>query len=75
MLAHQLAAMHKVGMEMIGSVVPCSHDAAVRSMTAYQQGLLTLRKLRRGGHQRISVHYVNVTDGSQAVIGNVTRFK
>ena len=81
MLAHQLAAMHKVGMEMIGSVVPHSDDAAihnrrlnaaVRCMTAFQQGLLALRKLKSGGHQRISVQYVNVTDGSQAVIGNVT---
>ena len=69
-------------MEMIGSVVPHSHsrdaaiqnrrlNAAARGMAVYQQGLLTLRKLNSGGHQRISVQYVNVTDGSQAVIGNV----
>ena len=80
MLAHQLAAAHKVTMEMIGSVVPHSRytaiqnrrlNAASRCMTAYQQGLLTFRKVRQGGHQRISVQYLNVTDGSQAVIGNV----
>jgi hypothetical protein len=40
-------------------------------MSVYQQGLLTMRKLRQGGHQRISVQYVKVTDGSQAVISNV----
>ena len=48
MLAHQLAAAHKVTMDMIGSVVPHSRDAtiqtrrlnaAVRYMTAFQQGL------------------------------------
>lgn len=80
MLAHQLAAMHKVAMEMIGSVVPHSDDAAiqnrrlnaaVRCIAVYQQGLLTLRKLKSGGHQRISVQYVKVTDSSQAVINNV----
>ena len=31
MLAHQLAAMHKVAMEMIGSVVPHSRDAAIQN--------------------------------------------
>jgi hypothetical protein len=80
MLAHQLAAMHKVAMEMIGSVVPHSRDAAtqnrrlnaaVRCMTAYQQGLLTLRKLRLGGHQRISVQHIQVSDGGQAIVGDV----
>jgi len=80
MLAHQLAAMHKVAMEMIGSVVPHSRDAAiqyrrlnaaVRCMTAYQQGLLTLRKLRLGGHQRISVQHIQVSDGGQAIVGDI----
>ena len=82
MLAHQLAAMHKVGMEMIGSVVPHSRDAAiqnrrlnaaVRFMTAYQQGLLTLRKLRLGAHQRISVQHVHIRDGGQAIVGDVVK--
>lgn len=33
-------------------------NAAARCMSVYQQGLLTLRKLRQSGHQRISVQYV-----------------
>lgn len=81
MLAHELAALHKAGMELLGHA-PCDENAvarakrinaAARCMTTYQQGLLTLRKLRHNGHQRIMVHYVNVSDGSQAVIGNVRR--
>jgi hypothetical protein len=80
MLAHQLAAAHKVTMEMIESVVPHSHDtaiqnkrlnAAVRCMAAYQKGLLTLRKLRLGGHQRISVQHIQVREGGQAIVGDV----
>jgi hypothetical protein len=82
MLAHQLAALHKVGMEMIGSVVPHSEyattqtrrlNAAVRCLLAYQQGLLTLRKLRLGPHQRISVQHIHVRDGGQAIVGDVVK--
>ena len=77
MLAHQLAAAHKVAMEMIGSVVAHSRDvaiqnkrlnAAARCMTAYQQGLLTLRKMRQSGNQRILVQYVNVSDGGRQLL-------
>lgn len=80
MLAHQLAALHQAVMDHL-AYSPSRHDiagqakrlnAVARCMSAYQQGLLTLRKLRQGGHQRISVQYVKVTEGSQAVIGNVT---
>jgi hypothetical protein len=42
-------------------------------MTAYQQGLLTLRKLRLGGYQRISVQHVHVSDGGQAIVGDVVK--
>ena len=63
-----------------GSVVPHSRDAAiegrrlnaaVRCMTAYQQGLLTLRKLRLSPNQRISVQRIQVRDGGQAIVGDV----
>lgn len=47
--------------------------AAARCMTAFQNGLLTLRKLRQGAHQRITVQYVNVSNGSQAVLGDVVK--
>jgi hypothetical protein len=42
-------------------------------MTAYQHGLLTLAKLRQNGNQRITVQYVNVSNGSQAVLGDVVK--
>jgi hypothetical protein len=81
MLAHQLATAHKVAMEQMGQV---DHEesagakvkrinAAVRCMNVYQQGMLALHKLRQGGQQRITVQYVNVSEGGQAVIGNVDR--
>jgi len=79
MMAHQLAAVHRVVMDHL-AFLPSHYEieaqakrlnAAAWCMSVYQQGLLTLQKLRQGGHQRISVQYVDVTDGSQAVIGNV----
>ncbi len=78
MLAHQLAATHKTAMELLASkpddnsVVRAKRvNAAIRCVTAYQQGLLTLRKLRLNGPQRILVQYVNVNEGGQAVVGTV----
>jgi len=78
MLAHQLAATHKLVMEQIGvhyreEIGPATKrlNAVARCMIAYQQGLLTIRKLRQNGNQRILVQYVNVSEGGQAVIGNI----
>jgi hypothetical protein len=79
MLAHQLAVAHKNAMEQIGRAHgACTPDTeikrlnvATRLMSVYQQGLLTLKKLRQDGRQQIVVQYVNVSHGSQAVIGSV----
>jgi len=78
MLAHQLAAVPKLAMEQMGrlsyerdaAVEPKRINAATRCMAVYQQGLLTLHKIRQNG-QRITVQYVNLSNGSRAVIANV----
>jgi hypothetical protein len=81
MLVHQMAAAHKLAMEQMGQV-SCEYNAAAqakrlnavaRCMAVYQQGLLALHKIRQNGQQRILVQYVNVNNGSQAVIGKVER--
>ena len=81
MLAHQLAATHKQIMELMG-VVSCQPNAdaqvkrlnaAARCMSVYQQGMLALHKIRQKGQQRIMVQYVNLSQGNQAVIGNIER--
>jgi hypothetical protein len=46
-------------------------NAAARMMSAFQDGLLTLQRLRTGGNQTVTVQHVNVEAGAQAVIGNV----
>jgi|SRR6185503_7381169 len=80
MLAHQLAVTHKMVIEqMLRAHGACPPDTeikrlnvATRLMSVYQQGLLTLKKLRQG-QQKITVQYVNVAEGGQAVIGNIAR--
>lgn len=79
MLAHQLAATHQLVMSQMGMVHAREETsnqakrltAVARCLTAYQQGLLTLHKLRQTGNQRITVQYVKVSQGSQAVLGDV----
>ncbi|MEP6959795.1 MAG: hypothetical protein ABI980_13785, partial [Nitrospirota bacterium] len=81
MLAHQLAAAHTTAMEQIGRAHHASDsktemarlNAATRCMTVFQQGLLALQKLRQGGKQVITVQNVCVSEGGQAVIGDLAR--
>jgi len=81
MLAHQLAALHKQAMEQLGRVAYERSaggqvklvNAAARCMTVYQEGMLALHKIRNKGQQRIQVQYVQVSQGSQAVIGNIAQ--
>jgi hypothetical protein len=42
--------------------------AAARLMTAYQQGVIALDRIRTGGKQTIIVQHVQVNEGGQAVV-------
>jgi hypothetical protein len=46
-------------------------NTAARLMRAYQEGLLTLQRLRTGGRQTVTVQHVNVEAGGRAVVGAV----
>ena len=43
-------------------------NAAARMMRIFQEGLLTLQKIRTGGKQTVVVQHVQVSEGGQAVI-------
>jgi hypothetical protein len=47
-------------------------NSAARLMSAFNDGAMTLQKLRTGGNQTVTVQHVNVSSGAQAVIGNVS---
>ena len=77
MLCHQMAAIHHAAMKLVARSLDM-HDqpvemarlsnAAARAMQVYQEGLLTLQKLRTGGKQTVVVQHVQVSEGGQAVI-------
>jgi hypothetical protein len=88
MLAHQLAASHRLGMLFAdnaatlierqthsGSVVQSVEagrqaNAAARMFASFQEGLLALDRIRRGGKQTVKVvhQHVAVASGGQAVV-------
>ncbi len=82
MLAHQMAVAHEATMQLMDRALSfeSSQDAvescrlantAARLMGVFQDGMLTLQRLRSGGNQTVTVQHVNVQAGAQAVIGNV----
>jgi hypothetical protein len=77
MLCHQMAAAHSAAMKLAGRVgggsLPIHEEgrlanAAARMMQVFQEGLLTLQKLKTGGKQTMVVQHVQVSEGGQAVI-------
>lgn len=46
-------------------------NTAARLMSSFQDGMLTLHRLRTGGNQTVTVQHVSVQAGAQAVIGHV----
>lgn len=79
MLAHQMALAHKSTFKLMDRAMSERDsveqarlvNASVRLMTVYQQGLLTLQRLRTGGKQVMTVQHVSVGQGGQAIIGSV----
>jgi hypothetical protein len=79
MLAHQMAVAHEASMRLMNDALTQNDpveacrlsNAAARLMSAFQDGLLTLQRIRTGGNQTVTVQHVNVAPGGQAVIGNV----
>ena len=81
MLCHQLAAVHRAGMRLMGRIEdplwkaqPTEAarlvTAAGRAFEVFQGAVLTLQKLKTRGRQHVLVQYqqVNVADGGQAVV-------
>ena len=79
MLAHQVAAAHHQAMTLLAraAVEPDLtmqlqySSLAAKWMATMNSAVLTLKKLKANGEQRITIQHVNVSDGGQAVIGDV----
>ena len=98
MLAHQMAAAHKLAMTFTQRALIHAHSseyahlsidartthsieaarmagAASRMMSAFNDGLRTLERLRNGGRQVVVVQHVNVNDGGQALVTGTVEAK
>ena len=81
-LAVQMACTHTAAMAILAKLdvafaterrVAAFGSAAARLMRAYAMQVEVLRRLRNGGQQFVRVEHVHVSDGGQAVIGNVKK--
>jgi hypothetical protein len=79
-LVIQMACMHSVAMAVAGRIsgghgsdrhIAMMASAVARLTRTYAFQVETLRRLRNGGTQLIRIERVSVSDGSQAIIGNV----
>jgi hypothetical protein len=76
MLAHQMAAAHRLAMKLVTRIndqmAPADAvrltNAAARMMLAFQSGVQTLHKIHTGGKQVVVVQHVDVSRGGQAVV-------
>jgi len=78
--AIQMACTHSAAMVVLSSLgagggserrTPALASAAARLLKAYAMQVEVLRRLRHGVGQYVRVEHVHVSDGGQAVIGNV----
>jgi hypothetical protein len=83
-LAIQMACTHTAAMAILarlgggegnGQRVVAFASAAARLLRAYATQVEVLRRLRHGGEQYVRVEHVHVSDGGQAIIGNVNPAK
>ena len=81
-LCHQMAAAHESAMRPVGRSsddrLPAVEqarlsNAAARMMQVFQEGFLTLQKIRTGGKQTVVVQHVNVSGRGQVVVAGELR--
>ena len=81
MLAVQMVGAHEAAMEclrraMLGNQSPEGRDLnlkhAAKLMGIYERQVAALDKHRGRGQQNVTVKYVHVAEGGQAIVGNVT---
>ena len=81
MLAGQMAAVHAATMAIAGSLAEAKYlehrDSAERAFSKLARTFMgqmeALKRYRTGGEQTVTVQHVNVSEGGQAIVGNVTQ--
>jgi hypothetical protein len=83
MLAAQMAAIHMATMTFTQQLAHIENlpqqDSAERALNklarTFASQMEALKRYRTGGEQKVTVQHVNVSDGGQAIVGNVTQAK
>ena len=81
MLAAQMAAVHEATMKFFRNLDDFEslehRDSAERTLNKLMRTFTTqmeaLKRYRTGGQQTVTVQHVNVNDGGQAIVGNVSQ--
>ena len=81
MLAAQMAAVHMATMTLARRLVHVENlpqqDSAERAFNKLARTFATqmeaLKRYRTGGEQKVTVQHVSVSEGGQAIVGNVTQ--
>jgi hypothetical protein len=81
MLAAQMAAVHMATMTSAQRLAHAEnipqHDSAERTFNKLTRTFATqmeaLKRYRTGGEQKVTVQHVSVSEGGQAIVGNVTQ--
>jgi hypothetical protein len=81
MLAAQMAAIHMATMTFTGRLAHVENipqqDSVERALNklarTYAGQMETLKRYRTGGEQKVTVQHVSVSEGGQAIVGNVTQ--
>jgi len=81
MLAAQMAAMHLATMTFAGRLAYVENipqqDSAGNQLNklarTFATQMETLKRYRTGGEQKVTVQHVSVSEGGQAIVGNVTQ--
>ena len=81
MLAAQMAAVHMAMMAFARRLAHADYvaqqDSAERAFNklarTFASQMEALKRYRTGGEQKVTVQHVSVSDGGQAIVGNVTQ--
>jgi len=80
MLAAQMAVIHMATMKFLPQLrvsAEMAHDHVERTVTklagTFSTQMLTLKRYRTGGEQKVTVQHVSVADGGRAIVGTVTQ--
>ena len=81
MLAAQMAAIHMATMTSTRRLAHVTNipqqDSAERTLNklarTYAGQMETLKRYRTGGEQKVTVQHVSVSEGGQAIVGNITQ--